>query len=236
MFPAISHKVKRAITREEHAAIVARELNPERRAFYQLCWHLGGSQTDIATLTAEDIDWRDHTVCYDRKKLRAKAGPAIRPALIRFGDECARVLKSLPAAGPLFPSLRRVKSKDRANEFRQRCQGLKIFGISLHYCRYAWAERARSAGYPERLAFPIALLPFEESVPGIKHRLCLKASRNAGQLSRVSDRALRWALPTLSSFAQGGTSPQRISCTSGRWFRMKITGASWVGAMLYRGA
>jgi integrase len=29
---------------------------------------------------------------------------------------------------------------------------LKIKGISLHSYRYAWAERAKKAGYPERFA------------------------------------------------------------------------------------
>jgi len=152
MFPPVSHKVKRAVTRAEHEAIIAREYNPERRAFYELCWHLGGSQTDVARLSAEDVDWNNRTVCYDRQKLQAKAGPGIRPPLIRFGSECAKVLQSLPVAGPLFPSLRMVKSKDRANEFRQRCQTVKITGVSLHCYRYSWAERAREAGYPERAA------------------------------------------------------------------------------------
>lgn len=32
------------------------------------------------------------------------------------------------------------------------CQGLKIKGVSLHSYRYAWAERAKKAGYPERFA------------------------------------------------------------------------------------
>jgi integrase len=69
-----------------------------------------------------------------------------------FGEEVASVLCLLPQADPLFPRLREVQSKDRANEFRQRCQGLGIKGISLHSYRYAWAERARKAGYPERFA------------------------------------------------------------------------------------
>lgn len=40
----------------------------------------------------------------------------------------------------------------RATEFRQRCQGLNIQGVSLHSYRYAWAERALQCGYLERLA------------------------------------------------------------------------------------
>jgi integrase len=48
--------------------------------------------------------------------------------------------------------LRTVRSGDRATEFKQRCEGLGIKGISLHSYRYAWAERAKTAGYPERYA------------------------------------------------------------------------------------
>ena len=37
-------------------------------------------------------------------------------------------------------------------EFRQRCLGLGICGVTLHSYRYAWAERGKVAGYPERIA------------------------------------------------------------------------------------
>ena len=50
-WPAVHYKSKRAVTREEHERIIEREKNPEQNAFYQLCWHLGGSQSDIATMT-----------------------------------------------------------------------------------------------------------------------------------------------------------------------------------------
>lgn len=63
-WPKVQHKQKRGTTREEHEKIIARELNPERRAFYELLWELGGSQGDIAKLTAEDIDWRTKTLSY----------------------------------------------------------------------------------------------------------------------------------------------------------------------------
>jgi len=58
----------------------------------------------------------------------------------------------LPSTGPLFPYLITVRASDRATEFKQRCRGLKIEGITLHSYRYAWAERAKTAGYPERFA------------------------------------------------------------------------------------
>ena len=53
-WPKVRHKSKRAITKEEHVRIVEREKNSEKRAFYELCWHLGGSQGDVAKLTTED--------------------------------------------------------------------------------------------------------------------------------------------------------------------------------------
>lgn len=152
LWPKIKFRKKRAIKREEHSKIIERERNPERKAFYELCWHLGGSQGDIANLDAEDVDWTDNTVCYDRKKLASLDETDVKPPLIKFGPQCAAVLRSLPQSGPLFPNLREVKAKDRANEFRQRCEGLEIEGVTLHSYRYAWAERARTAHYPRRQA------------------------------------------------------------------------------------
>jgi hypothetical protein len=55
-WPKVIYKDKRAVTLEEHQAIVARETNLERRAFYELAWHTGASQSDIAYLEAENID------------------------------------------------------------------------------------------------------------------------------------------------------------------------------------
>ena len=52
----------------------------------------------------------------------------------------------------MFPYLQTVRSGDRATEFKQRCAGLGIVGVSLHSYRYAWAERAKTCGYPERFA------------------------------------------------------------------------------------
>ncbi len=67
-WPKIEYGEKRAITVDEHEKIVARELNPERRRFYELLWHLGASQSDLAHLHAEDIDWIDRTITFNRKK------------------------------------------------------------------------------------------------------------------------------------------------------------------------
>ena len=144
-WPKVRHKTKRAITRTEHEAIIAREQNPQRCAFYQLLWELGGSQGDIAKLNAEDIDWANRGISY----ARAKTGQLAR---VRFDEQVESILRSLPNTGPLFPYLRSVRASDRATEFKQRCTGLGIEGVTLHSYRYSWAERARECGYPERLA------------------------------------------------------------------------------------
>ena len=142
-WPVIRFKEKRAVTREEHNMIIEREHNPERKAYYQMAWHIGASQSDLAKLKAEDIDWENRIISFFRKK-------TLQPSLIRFGDEIAETLNSLPKKGLLFPMLSKVRHGDR--EFKQRCDGLGIKGVTLHSYRYAWAERAQSAGYPERFA------------------------------------------------------------------------------------
>ena len=144
-WPPVKFKEKRAITFAEHARIIDREHNPELRAFYELLWHLGGSQSDVANLTAEDVHWPDRTISFQRCKTKV-------PVVITFGAEAAAVLQTLPKFGPLFPWLSRLHEKHRAKHFIKRLATLGIGGVSLHSYRYAWAERAKVAGMPERYA------------------------------------------------------------------------------------
>jgi integrase len=144
-WPKVRFKEKRAVTFAEHQAIVASEQNAERRAFYECCWHIGGAQSDISALSAEDIDWRARVVSFHRHK----TGTA---SIIRIGDELERVLRGLPAFGPLFPKLKPMREAHRATEFARACRRLMIKGVTLHSYRYSWAERAKSAAYPERYA------------------------------------------------------------------------------------
>ena len=179
-WPPVHFGPKRAITLEEHLKILAREGNPERKAFYELAWHLGASQTDIALLEAENIDWEQRVVSYARKKTGELA-------FVHFGDEIAELLRTLPQSGPLFPYMRRVRAGDRATEFKQRCRGLGITGVTLHSYRYAWAERARTCGYPERFA--------QEAL-----------GHNSKAVHRAYARHAKVVLPSLESFekqAQG---------------------------------
>jgi len=144
-WPKIRFKEKRAVTWAEHEAIIAGELNPERRAYYECCWHLGAAQADVANLSAEDIDWQTKIVSFQRQK----TGTA---SIIRFGGDLEAVLRSLPKSGSLFPRHRNKRETHRSRKFWRCCQRLGITGITLHSYRYAWAERAKTAGYPERFA------------------------------------------------------------------------------------
>lgn len=144
-WPPVRHKEKRAITREEHERVLAREPHVELRAFYECCWHLGGAQTDIAQLKATDIDWKERVVSF----FRIKTGSV---QVVHFGPTLAEVLKSLPSEGNLFPWLSTLDEKTRAAYFQRILRRLKIEGVSLHSYRYSWAERAKVAGYPERFA------------------------------------------------------------------------------------
>ncbi len=72
--------------------------------------------------------------------------------IISFGQETAEVLRTLPNIGQLFPALARIHERHRAKLFLKRLATVGLQGISLHSYRYAWAERAKENGYPERFA------------------------------------------------------------------------------------
>jgi integrase len=145
-WPKVVHAEERAITFEEHQRIIEAETagakrnqgsrnsdephHMERLLFYKLCWHLGRSQSDIAHLTAQDIDWEDRTIGYNRMKLE---GRAVRPPLIHFGDEVAEILRSLYAearltfGGALMHRARRIVSR---RIFRRGCQSAAILNTA----------------------------------------------------------------------------------------------------------
>jgi integrase len=74
------------------------------------------------------------------------------PVIVFLGEKVQQLLKTLPTFGHLFPRQAGLHEKHHAKQFRKRCDTLGIKGISFHSYRYAWAERAKIAGYPERFA------------------------------------------------------------------------------------
>jgi integrase len=147
-WPKIRSQSKRAITVEEHEAIIASEKNGERRAYYELLYETGAAQTDAANLRAEDIDWQNLVLVYRRKKL----GPFGEPCRLTIGKKLQVLLNALPSSGDLFPNVKRTSNNHRAAEFRRRCMVAGISGVSLHSYRHAWAQRAKACGYPQRFA------------------------------------------------------------------------------------
>jgi integrase len=142
-WPPLRFKEKRAITLEEHQRIIAAEVSPERKVLYQLCWHLGASQGDIANLKGEQVDWQNQTISFVRQKTGV-------PVLVHLGEEALNLFKDLLAEGMLLPYLSSVRAGDRASEFGSRCRQLGIHGVTLHSYRYAWAERAKICGYQSK--------------------------------------------------------------------------------------
>lgn len=96
LFPKVEHKDQRGITADEHAMIIAREGNPERRGFYELCRLFGGSQSDIASLEDKDIDYQKRGFVYVRKKTTNLGG-------MRIGPKAWEVIERRLRTGPLFP-------------------------------------------------------------------------------------------------------------------------------------
>src|SRR6478609_5872769 len=76
VWPKIESGHRRAITSEEHDRILASEKQIERRAFYELLWETGCSQSDAANLGEPDIDLHQRVLSYRRMKLGEESEPA----------------------------------------------------------------------------------------------------------------------------------------------------------------
>lgn len=152
-WPQIRYGEKRSITQEEHERLVEDARNArEWRLFLETLWETGGSQSDIAMLTDERIDWEQNILFYRRMKMENRG---YEYAKVLIGSKLREVLAQLPEEGYLFPKLAEMDLENRARRFRRRCQSLGIKGVTLHSYRYAWAERARKAGMPERAAMEV---------------------------------------------------------------------------------
>src|SRR5271154_3147147 len=115
-----------------------------------MLWETGGAQTDIASLHADQVDLASETIRFRRRKLAGKESGG--ESILRIGPSLKKLLPQLPKEGYLFPSVYAWNSNTRSSEFCRRCRMLGIEGRSLHSYRYAWAQRARAAGMPEREA------------------------------------------------------------------------------------
>lgn len=145
LWPKYEPKDRRGITLDEHQSILANEKKAEWKLFLELLWETGAAQSDAANFKAEDIDQQTRTISYFRQKTGSLAQFTISKAL-------ENVLSHLPTTGGLFPNLGKFSESDRASRFRRRCHKVGVSGVTLHSYRYAWAERAKVVGMPERFA------------------------------------------------------------------------------------
>jgi integrase len=145
LWPKYAAKDRRGITREEQETVLLAEKKAEWKLFLELLWETGAAQGDAANMTAEHIDWPSRTITCFRQKTGSRAQFTISKKL-------ETVLSHLPTTGPLFPNLSKFTANDRASRFRRRCHKAGVTGVTLHSYRYAWAERAKVVGMPERFA------------------------------------------------------------------------------------
>lgn len=133
LWPKVKYKARRAITVDEHAKVLESERMEDYAHFFRLLWETGGSQTDIANLHAEDIDWTTSRLYYSRQKLKNRGGGC---AALAIGTGLKTVLRELPSSGPLFPRLRLLTEDERASHFRKVCLRVGVAGVTLHSYRY----------------------------------------------------------------------------------------------------
>ena len=145
LWPKYEPKDRRGITLDEHQSVLAKEKQAEWKLFLEMLWETGAAQSDAANFKAEDIDWQTRTISYFRQKTGSLAQFTISQKL-------ETVLSHLPTTGALFPNLSTRSESDRASRFRRRCEKAGVAGVTLHCYRYAWAERAKVVGMPERFA------------------------------------------------------------------------------------
>ena len=153
-------RVTRAITSEEHEAILERldegannvwpmtvlKHGQERIDYYTCLFLTGAAQTDGANLKASNIDWKKKELVFHRQKTKERCSIAISGRL-------EKLLKSLPDRGRLFPNIAKMDQNKRAGDFRRIRIACDIEdGVSLHSYRYHMAEFCAIKGMPIRFA------------------------------------------------------------------------------------
>lgn len=141
-WPKIQHGVRRAITAKEHEKILASEQMLDYALFFKLLWETGGSQSDVAHLNAEDIDWSALRLFYTRRKLAKRGGGR---AFLAVGPKMEAVLRQLPSTGPLFPRLRLLGEDERASHFRKVCLRVEVSRRVCYFKAPSFAETNTSS-------------------------------------------------------------------------------------------
>ena len=97
-------------------------------------------------MTAEDIDWQTRTITYFRMKTGSRAQFTISKKLETVLQPVADHRRIVPE--PVHSS----RPTTGQAGFAAVANGRACTGVTLHSYRYAWAERAKVVGMPERFA------------------------------------------------------------------------------------
>ncbi|MEI9998556.1 MAG: hypothetical protein WDO13_05010 [Verrucomicrobiota bacterium] len=149
-WPEVRKRKFIAITEEEHRRIVDRERNVERKLYYEMLWETGGAQTDIASLHADQVDLKSETIHFRRRKLAGKESGG--ESLLRIGP-CTQA--TAPSVAQRRLSLPERECLELEYTLERVLPTLPDAGdrrTQPALYRYAWAQRARAAGMPEREA------------------------------------------------------------------------------------
>jgi len=144
-WPKVVYGEKRGITLEEHHQIHRAGEKPERRDYTNCCLGFWEAPRRMSHRCMPRMLLEGPARCFiaGRKNagMRSSASGIKRQPFWRGG-------RSRSA----FPVSDHDREKYRATEFKQRCRGLGIEGVTLHSYRYGWAERARHLWLSERHA------------------------------------------------------------------------------------
>ena len=88
----------------------------------------------------------------DKMNEREEDGEIMGLGVLAIGPRIQAILDQCPPSGSLFPTFCQWTSGHRTTEFARRCEIAGIKNRQLKGYRYAWAERARASGMPEREA------------------------------------------------------------------------------------
>ncbi len=113
-WPKIKYANRHGISREQHEAVLKFTPKKEYRIYFELLWHTGGSQTDIASLHAEDINWGTRRLYYERQKLRSKGQCN---ACLVIGKALEAILLQFPKEDPSSPTSGRSRKASAATAF-----------------------------------------------------------------------------------------------------------------------
>jgi hypothetical protein len=95
-------------------------------------------------LEAENVDWQNHVISFARKKTGSSPSCGLTKKWRKFSGICRGTARCFRICGAFAQATARRSFISAASAWHQRCHVAQY--------RYAWAERAKTAGYPERFA------------------------------------------------------------------------------------